>query len=648
MAKIFPIDYEEKNSIAPGDFVLFSDAEDWDKIKKAQYSNLKWEKGDPGSAATVTVGSTTTGTPWSSASVVNSGTTSAAVLDFTIPEGEKGEKGDTWAAIVSAEFDGYDMVFTESDGTTVTLTNAKVDLKGDKGDTWNPGAAATIAVGTVTTLDPEDSATVTNSGTSSAAVFNFGIPKWDKGDKGDTGNTWSAATVTVGSTTTWAAGTNASVVNAGTSSAAVLNFTIPKGDKGDQGSEGATWPAGNGIASITSSKAWKTTTVTITETNTNSYSFNVEDWADWQGAGDVTWPASSTNWSLVLFDGNTGKIIKEWGSIVNNLTTDSATDVLSAAQGKALKDAIDNISGLGKFLSLWDSTTWLPISFPLSTPYTYTTWDRYMVETVGATNYKPNGSSYTWSASSTVESWAVEVGDVYIYDGTTWLLQQNTEPEVSFSAIAWSPSDNTALANALNAKANDNAVVKLTWNQTVAGTKTFSTSPVVPSKTAAATNTGTAIATEAQVYTVASSLSTLNTNAVKTSWNQSIGGTKTFTAEPVLPSKSTAAGNNATKPATEAQVYNVAQSIPTVPTNVSAFNNDSGYLTSSTWVTSFNGSSWAITYTAPVTSVNGNTWAVTVDESVVSGDSGTTYTIKVSNSEPWSSTPATTITFVTA
>lgn len=595
MAKIFPIDYEEKNTIAPGDFVLFSDAEDWDKIKKAQYSNLKGEKGDPGdpgTAATVTVGSTTTGTPWSSASVVNSGTTTAAVLDFTIPEGAKwdpGDPGEAGATIVSAEFDGDDMVFTESDGNTVTLTNAKTDLKGDKGDTWNPGAAATIAVGTVTTLDPDDSATVTNSGTSSAAVFNFGIPKWDKGD---TGNTWSAATVTVGSTTTWAAGTNASVVNAGTSSAAVLNFTIPKGDKGDQGSEGATWPAGNGIASITSSKAWKTTTVTITETNTNSYSFNIEDWADWQGAGDVVWPASSTDGNLVLFDGNTGKIIKQWGTIIDNLTTNSSTDALSAAQGKALKDALDNISGLGKFLSLWDSTTWLPISFPLSTPYTYTTWDRFMVETVGATNYKPNGSSYTWSASSTVESWSVEVGDVYIYDGTTWLLQKNTEPEVSFSAIAWSPSDNTALANALSAKANDNAVVKLTGNQTVAGTKTFSTSPVVPSKTAAATNTGTAIATEAQVYTVASSLSTLDTNAVKTSWNQSIGGTKTFTAEPVLPSKSTAAGNNATKPATEAQVYNVAQDIPTVPTNVSAFDNDAGYLTATSISDTAFGASW--------------------------------------------------------
>lgn len=48
-----------------------------------------------------------------------------------------------------------------------------------------------------------------------------------------------------------------------------------------------------------------------------------------------------------------------------------------------------------------------------------------------------------------------------------------------------------------------------------------------------------------------------------------------------------------------------------------------------------------------VTSVNGSTWAVTVSEpTVVSGDSWTTYTVKVANSDPTSWTPATTITFV--
>lgn len=47
-----------------------------------------------------------------------------------------------------------------------------------------------------------------------------------------------AATITVGSTTTGAAGTNASVANVGTTSAAILNFTIPRGNQGVQGVQG--------------------------------------------------------------------------------------------------------------------------------------------------------------------------------------------------------------------------------------------------------------------------------------------------------------------------------------------------------------------------------------------------------------------------
>lgn len=83
----------------------------------------------------------------------------------------------------------------DEDGTTMTqqptlqflnaeITNDSVndktivDCKGSKGD---PGTAATVAVGTVTTLPAGSSATVTNSGTSSAAVFNFGIPKGTDG-----------------------------------------------------------------------------------------------------------------------------------------------------------------------------------------------------------------------------------------------------------------------------------------------------------------------------------------------------------------------------------------------------------------------------------------------------------------------------------
>lgn len=143
--------------------------------------------------------------------------------------------------------------------------------------------------------------------------------------------------------------------------------------------------------------------------------------------------------------------------------------------------------------------------------------------------------------------------------------------------------------------AEDNAVVKLTWNQTVAWTKTFSTSPVVPSKTSDATNTWTAIATEAQVYKKQDKLTTQT--AYTTKWT--------------------------------------ATKVPTITTNT-------------LWqVTTISETNIAF----PVTSVNWQTWDITwllTSETVLSWDTWITYSIKVSSSEPASWTPATTITFVTA
>ena len=53
-----------------------------------------------------------------------------------------------------------------------------------------------------------------------------------KGAKGDTG---TAASITIGSVTTGAAGSNASVTNSGTASNVVLNFTLPRGKDGADG-----------------------------------------------------------------------------------------------------------------------------------------------------------------------------------------------------------------------------------------------------------------------------------------------------------------------------------------------------------------------------------------------------------------------------
>jgi len=57
--------------------------------------------------------------------------------------------------------------------------------------------------------------------------------KGDKGDIGETGATGDAATITIGTVTTLPAGSNATVTNSGTSGAAVLDIGIPQGVDGN-------------------------------------------------------------------------------------------------------------------------------------------------------------------------------------------------------------------------------------------------------------------------------------------------------------------------------------------------------------------------------------------------------------------------------
>lgn len=71
-----------------------------------------------------------------------------------------------------------------------------------------------------------------------------------KGSAGPSGPAGAAATMSVGTVTTGAAGSSATVINSGTAAAAVLNFTIPQGAAGANGSGGG---SGSGAAILSSS-----------------------------------------------------------------------------------------------------------------------------------------------------------------------------------------------------------------------------------------------------------------------------------------------------------------------------------------------------------------------------------------------------------
>ena len=105
--------------------------------------------------------------------------------------GEAGADGGYYTPSVAQ--DGT-LSWTPSDPAMPDVPSA--NIKGPKGDPGpqgapgqdgQPGTAATITVGTVTTLEPGQPATVTNAGSETAAVFNFGIPKGEPGEDGSAG-----------------------------------------------------------------------------------------------------------------------------------------------------------------------------------------------------------------------------------------------------------------------------------------------------------------------------------------------------------------------------------------------------------------------------------------------------------------------------
>ena len=251
------------------------------------------EPGPQGPAATVEVGETTTLPADSSASVTNSGTTSAAIFNFAIPQGQKGDKGDkgddgtgisidgtvaTYADLptnLGTEDDGKGF-YVEADGKLYIWNGTSFPAdgngmqiqgpqgpKGDKGDTGPEGpqgpqgpAGQDGAQGETGPQGPQGIQGVQGEQGPQGIQGEKGEqgpqgepgPQGEQGPQGiqgETGPAGASATIEVGTTTTLPSGSSASVTNSGTSSAAVFDFAIPQGPKGDKGDKGDTGEKGD-------------------------------------------------------------------------------------------------------------------------------------------------------------------------------------------------------------------------------------------------------------------------------------------------------------------------------------------------------------------------------------------------------------------
>lgn len=105
--------------------------------------NIKGVKGDAGTAATITIGSVTTGEPGTNASVTNSGTSTNAILNFTIPRGNPGSDGGTSVEV--------DAALSDTSLNPVQNKVIKEALDGKLGKTETAAAATHDGAGNVIT-----------------------------------------------------------------------------------------------------------------------------------------------------------------------------------------------------------------------------------------------------------------------------------------------------------------------------------------------------------------------------------------------------------------------------------------------------------------------------------------------------------------
>ena len=228
-------------------------------LKWVEKGTLKGPQGIPGEKGA----DGAQGVGFRSCNIALSASASVPLTNITPSDGIK--VGDTLVDVDGALW----AVASVSDGSSVTVGSASLgSIRGPQGVQGAPGEKGEDGTGVNIKGSVANAAALPGEGqpgdayvlldTGTLAVWDEGQSKFvdtgaqikgPQGDPGPKGDPGAAATVTVGTTQTGEAGTEASVQNGGTTSAAVLNFVIPRGEKGETGAAGPGVSVGSGAPS---------------------------------------------------------------------------------------------------------------------------------------------------------------------------------------------------------------------------------------------------------------------------------------------------------------------------------------------------------------------------------------------------------------
>jgi hypothetical protein len=282
------------------------------------------------------------------------------------------------------------------------LPKGDTGATGATGETGATGATPQFSIGTV---QKGDAAAATITGTAAQPVLNLTLPKGDPGAAGTPGATGSTPALSVGTVTTGNPGTNASVTISGTNEAPVLNFTIPRGAQGAPGPVGSV----NGIS-----------------------------------------PDSEGDVALTASDITAGTLPAAQMTVMTG-ASGSASGVKGAVPAPLMGEQDKVLTGAGVWMaagSLSDTTPTSGSSKPVQSGGVYTalgnrsglTWDSD--PTSGSVNPVTSGGVYTALAGKVSKAGDSMTGQLNIDDGNIQIQKANDYPSLRIMAYNANSHDN--------------------------------------------------------------------------------------------------------------------------------------------------------------------------------------------------------------